>query len=377
MLIIDGGMLVAKAQRMLESAITTSLEVFMKTKVVTVSPMKTLIKIAPGFQKKNLADYKLDIAALCGFGCRYCSSNMGNYLRIHRSEFTACVEDQLGKAITPADDPSLMLVWPDVVSQLSNELQGYPNGFGSGKTLVFSMLTDGFSPYLVNEGITREVLELILKHTSFRIRVLTKNAVVGEDDWLELFAEYQHRFVVGLSTGSLDDAWSRRMELGTSSPSKRLEALEKLQEAGIPTYGMLCPIFPDMLTGGALESMIDRVNPATVEHIWAEPYNDRVNWRLVRDSYPEGSDQYRWFTDVFGSRDTAKWSKYATSLYLRLRGHAMNTGWMPKLRYLLYESGISQSDAPKYDRLQGVLLQGKPSDTGLSTNPWISNIQGC
>ena len=59
----------------------------MKNIIVHVENMKTLIKPAPGFVKKDLADYKLDIVALCGFGCLYCSSNMGNYLRINQKEF--------------------------------------------------------------------------------------------------------------------------------------------------------------------------------------------------------------------------------------------------------------------------------------------------
>jgi DNA repair photolyase len=52
---------------------------------------------------------------------------------------------------------------------------------------------------------------------------------------------------VGLSTGTLDSEWASRVEVGTSLPAAGLKALSRLQEAGIPTYGMLCPIFPDVL----------------------------------------------------------------------------------------------------------------------------------
>ncbi len=94
----------------------------MKNKIVVVPRMKTLIKEAPGFAKKELATYKLDIIALCEFGCRYCSSNTGNYLRINQKKFAACAKDQIGKAVKPIEDPSLMMVWPDVVHQLEKEL---------------------------------------------------------------------------------------------------------------------------------------------------------------------------------------------------------------------------------------------------------------
>jgi DNA repair photolyase len=344
-------------------------------KTVLVPPLKSLIKKAPGFAKKGLATYKLDIIAKCGFGCRYCSSNTGNYLRIHSKEFAACAEVQLGKAIKPKDDPSLMLVWPDVVGQLGIELKGKSKEYGFGETLMFSMLTDGFSPYLVNEGITRAVLELILMETSFRIRVLTKNAIVGSDEWIQFFGEHKDRFVVGLSTGSLDDDWSQKMELGTSCPSERFEALKRLQTAGIPTFGMLCPVFPDMLDNEALESMIDMINPSKVEHIWAEPYNDRINWKLVQSSFSPESSAYKWFTKVYEQRKTELWSMYATDIYLRLKSKAVQEGWISKLRYLLYENNITVYDAQKYCDMEGLLLQNKPGAESLSKHSMFSEMQ--
>ena len=347
----------------------------MKNKIVEVPRMKTLIKEAPGFAKKELAPYKLDILAKCGFGCRYCSSNTGNYLRIHGKEFAACAEEQFGKVIKPKDDPSLMLVWPDVVGQLEIELKGKPKEYGAGETLMFSMLTDGFSPYLINEGITRAVLELVVKRTSFRIRILTKNAIVGSDEWIQFFGEHKERFVVGLSTGSLNDDWSRKMELGTSSPSERFKALHRLQAAGIPTFGMLYPVFPDMLDNGAIETMIDMINPGKVEHIWAEPYNDRVNWRVVQSSFSPESSAFKWFTKVYEQKRSELWSMYATDLYLRLKGKAVEEGWISKLRYLLYENNITAYDAQKYSDMEGVLLQNKPGAESLSKHSMFSEMQ--
>lgn len=73
-----------------------------KNRVVNVPSIKQPITKSPGFAKKELADYKLDLMALCGFGCLYCSSNEGNYLRIRRSEFADHTLDQLGPSTRPA-----------------------------------------------------------------------------------------------------------------------------------------------------------------------------------------------------------------------------------------------------------------------------------
>ena len=175
----------------------------------------------------------------------------------------------------PRDDPYLTYVWPDAIDRLERELDGHARSWGKNKTLVFSMLTDGFSPLMVRTGVTERALNLVLERTSFRIRVLTKNAVVGSNKWLSFFGAHRERFVVGLSIGTTDDAWSRKVEVGTSLPSARLRAMNRLQDAGIPTYGMLCPVFPDVLDGSALQRLVKGIRPQQVEHVWSEPFNDR------------------------------------------------------------------------------------------------------
>ena len=65
----------------------------MKNVVVEVPTIKLPIAASPGFNKKDLSSYKLDILALCGFACTYCSSNCGNYLRIRRKPFWMCEQD--------------------------------------------------------------------------------------------------------------------------------------------------------------------------------------------------------------------------------------------------------------------------------------------
>ena len=347
----------------------------MKPRIVQVPCIQKPVSASDGFAKKELSGYKLDLLGLCEFGCRYCSSNSGNYLRMRREPFARLTEEQLGERTTPLDDPSLMFVWPDVLENLRAQLDRSPEGWGREETLVFSMLTDGFSPWLIARGITEEALRLVLEKTAFRVRILTKNAVVGSGQWTGFFTRYPGRVVVGLSIGTVDDVWAGRMEIKASPPSARLRALRNLQDAGVPTYGMLCPVFPDAMEGKQLEFLLDKIRPDRLEHVWAEPYNDRVNWRLVRDSYPTDSFGYEWLTAVFEKREKAAWSRYATDLYCRLRAHAERNGWMSKLKFLLYEKDITEGDAEQFRGLQGVLLQSKPDADGYSRNPHMAALQ--
>lgn len=348
----------------------------MKRKLVVVPTVKDPVKLSPGFGKKGLADWKLDLLALCEFGCRYCSSNGGLYLTFRRRSFGDATEAQLGTRIDPNDDPALTYQYGDIIGSLERQLANEKASVGRGLTLVVSMLTDGFSPGLVLDGTTEAALRLLLERTAFRIRVLTKNAVVGTQKWIEFFLRYPGRFVVGLSVGTSNDHWARTIEVGTSSPSARLRALRALQDAGVPTFGMLCPVFPDTLASGQLDGLIDAVRPARCETVWAEPFNNRQNWEVVRDAYGSGSPGYAWLDAVYGKRRTDVWSAYATDLYVHLRDRSRREGWTDRLVYLLYEGLINAADAPRYAGFAGLSLQAKPDkQTGLSRNPHIAALQ--
>jgi hypothetical protein len=147
-----------------------------------------------------------------------------------------------------------------------------------------------------------------------------------------------------------------------------------LQAAGVTTFGMLCPVFPDQMEGETLDLLIDQICPEKLETIWVEPYNDRANWKVVQSSYPTGSHAYQWFEDVYANGNKTVWSSYATKLYTRLREKAQVEGWLNKLKYLLYEGAISQADASQFAGLHGVLLQSKPGENGLSQNPWMASL---
>jgi len=123
---------------------------------------------------------------------------------------------------------------------------------------------------------------------------------------------------------------------------------------------MLCPIFPDMMDKDKLDALIEAINPEKVEHVWAEPYNDRQNWEIVRGGYVAGSAGYNWMTRVYEQGNTSEWSLYAGRLYKELRRRAEKGKWLGKLRYLLYEYGIHKEHVPLFKDYASVLFQSRP-----------------
>ena len=354
----------------------------MSNRLVVVPSIRQPITKSPGFAKKGLSTWKLDLMALCGFGCRYCSSNTGNYLRINREPFAKLTEAQLGVRALPTEDPDLAFVYSDVLDKIDRQITSHGAKWGAGETLVMSMLTDAFSGPPLHDGTTEKALRWLLDRTSFRIRILTKNSIVGTSTkWREFFRAAGDRVVVGLSTGTLDMEWAKRVEIGTPPPQARTRATLALQDDGVPTFGMLCPIFPDVMEGDGLARLVASIRPERCETVWAEPFNDRDNWRHVQAGYALGSVGWAWLESTYGgNRDGDWWSRYAADLYLSLVDMARVGGWLDRLKYLLYEGDITESDAlwmiGREPTLPGMLLQDPKIDgTAYSRHRVFSELQ--
>ena len=122
------------------------------------------------------------------------------------------------------------------------------------------------------------------------------------------------------------------------------------------------PCLSPRVENDGLERLVDAIRPGLVEHVWAEPYNDRFNWQGVYEACPAGGPDRQLLSEVYGEKNDAAWSHYATGLYTRLHRKAEDEGWTDKLRYLLYEDKIVPEDAHNFDGLAGVLLQSKPDE---------------
>jgi DNA repair photolyase len=367
-----------------------------KNKIVRLPSIKEPIHDSPGFAKKLLADADAlhavgahaELMGLCGFGCLYCSSNTGNFLRINREPFARETEKQTGERIAPVDfepagdtftaDPALTFVWPDIEARLDAQLTKKGPTWGQGRMLVLSQLTDAFSPVQVADGTTERVLRALLTRTSFKIRVLTKNAAVAKPPFLPLLVQYRERVLVGLSVGTMDDGWAKAVEIGTSPPSARIRAHRALQDAGVPVYGMLCPVFPDAVfnkdEGRGLEDLLEAIRPERCEHVYFEALNDRGNWRAVASGYPEGSEWRRWIERVWGEGDKGAWSAYAAELHERVMAISRRDGW--EARHLLYEDMITPNDARAFAGLDGVLLQSPTTTDKFESSASVSPKSG-
>ena len=150
------------------------------------------------------------------------------------------------------DFESKLFAKPDAARLLERELgkDGY-----TPRTIAIGTNTDPYQPIEKQYRIMREVLEVLEAHRH-PVGIVTKSALVVRDiDILSRMAE-RGLAKVALSVTTLDRHLARNMEPRASTPTKRLEAIRQLTDAGIPTSVMVAPIIPG-LTDQEIERILD------------------------------------------------------------------------------------------------------------------------
>lgn len=155
------------------------------------------------------------------------------------------------------DFESKLFAKQDAAKLLEKELakDGY-----QPRTIAIGTNTDPYQPVEKQWRIMREILEVLEKH-QHPVGIVTKSALVTRDiDILSRMAE-KGLAKVALSVTTLDRKLARTMEPRASTPTKRLEAVKALSEAGIPASVMVAPIIPG-LTDHEIERILDAARAA-------------------------------------------------------------------------------------------------------------------
>ena len=109
--------------------------------------------------------------------------------------------------------------------------------------IMLSGNTDCYQPCERKYGITRKILEVLLKY-KHPVGIITKNTLVLRD--LDILTEMasQNLAVVSLSITSLSEDTRRILEPRTSSVKNKLKAIEILSANKIPVNVMMAPLIP-------------------------------------------------------------------------------------------------------------------------------------
>jgi len=173
----------------------------------------------------------------CEHGCIYC--------------FARPTHAYLG--LSPGlDFESKLFMKPEAGKLLERELSDPKY---SPRTIAIGTNTDPYQPIEKQYQIMRRILE-VLDHFGHPVGIVTKSALVLRD--LDILSRMAKRNIakVALSVTTLDPKLARVMEPRASTPAKRLEALQKLSEAGVPTTVMVAPVIP-AINDAEMERILD------------------------------------------------------------------------------------------------------------------------
>jgi DNA repair photolyase len=146
---------------------------------------------------------------------------------------------------------------PDAAKLLDRELSrdGY-----QPRTIAIGTNTDPYQPIEKQWRIMHEILE-VLEARNHPVGIVTKSALVTRD--IDILSRMAAKGLakVALSVTTLDRRLARVMEPRAATPTKRLEAIRSVSEAGIPASVMVAPVIPG-LNDSEIERILDSARAA-------------------------------------------------------------------------------------------------------------------
>ncbi len=105
--------------------------------------------------------------------------------------------------------------------------------------------TDAYQPIERHYALARRILE-VLAEFDVAVSITTKSALVTRD--LDILAPMARKGLarVHMSVPTLDHELSRRLDPRANSPTRRLQAIEELTEAGVPVAVYIAPVIPQV-----------------------------------------------------------------------------------------------------------------------------------
>jgi DNA repair photolyase len=158
------------------------------------------------------------------------------------------------------DFESRLFVKPNAPELLERELSA-PSYVP--RTIAIGTNTDPYQPIERRYEVMRRILE-VLERAGHPVGIVTKSALITRD--IDILARMAKRNLakVAISVTTLDAKLARTMEPRAPTPSRRLEALQQLVVAGIPTSALVAPIIP-AINDADIERILDAVAAAGVQ----------------------------------------------------------------------------------------------------------------
>ena len=159
----------------------------------------------------------------------------------------------------------------NIARRLALELPNIEGVIGIGT------VTDPYQPVESELELTLQCLK-VLKDRGFRIHMHTKSDLILRD--IGLLSEMDG--TIGITVTGIEERESKMTEPGAPMPSRRLEAIRELVDAGIGVYALVGPVLNHL--EGREDAFVDAVADTGVKLIYMDSLNSRplLSERLAR-----------------------------------------------------------------------------------------------
>ena len=252
------------------------------------------------------------------------------------------------------DFESRLFAKPDAAKLLRAELakRGYKVA-----PLAIGTNTDGYQPIEREWGVTRSVIE-VLAETKHPLLITTKSDRLLRD--IDLLAKMANDNLVGvaISVTTLDPQVARTLEPRAPHPRRRLAAIRKLIDAGIPTQVNISPIIP-AITDHEIEAIMAAAAEAgaiRASYIMMRlPFEVAPLFRAwLAAHYPDRAAKVMHMVqDIRGGRDNDP------NFFSRMKGHGV---WPQLIRQRIKRAAREQGMDNSFPPLRCDLFRAPESD---------------
>jgi len=194
----------------------------------------------------------------------------------------------------------------------------------AGEEIAIGTATDAYQPAERRFEVTRAILEELARHRGLEIGIVTKsNLVLRDIEVLQQIAA-NNRLYVNITITTLKTELARILEPRAPRPDLRMEAVQKLNQAGISAGVSCAPLMPGITDSPRdLEALVRATAKAGGKHIFANPLflkpcSAAVFLPFLEKEFPQLVETYRKrYKD--GAFLPASYGKPLSQLMARLR----------------------------------------------------------
>jgi len=193
-----------------------------------------------------------------------------------------------------------------------------------GEEIAIGTATDPYQPAERRYGVTRTILEELARHHGLDLGIVTKSNLVLRDlDVLREISRHNQLFV-NLMITTLNADLARVLEPRAPRPDLRLEAMRKLNEAGVAAGVICAPVVPGITDlPRDLEDLVRAVAQAGGKYIYANPLflkpcSAAIFLPFLEKEFPQLVESYR---QRYGERAfvSSSYRKRISQLFAKLR----------------------------------------------------------